>query len=46
VLHVLGHDHADDAQRAAMQARERELLERHHWRGPAPATFSQDHIVR
>jgi probable rRNA maturation factor len=39
VLHVLGHDHAlpDDERR--MQARERELLERHHWRGSAPGSF-------
>ena len=29
VLHVLGHDHADEAERLAMQARERELLEQH-----------------
>jgi probable rRNA maturation factor len=42
VLHVLGHDHATDAQRARMQSRERELLERHHWHGPAPARFRQD----
>jgi probable rRNA maturation factor len=31
VLHVLGMDHADDAEAAAMQAREREHLAR---RGP------------
>lgn len=43
VLHVLGHDHADDGERARMQARERELLEAHHWHGPAPARFRQDH---
>jgi len=42
VLHVLGHDHASDAERARMQARERELLERHHWHGPAPTGFRQD----
>jgi probable rRNA maturation factor len=30
VLHLLGHDHADDGQRAAMQARERDLLARFH----------------
>ena len=42
VLHVLGHDHASSAERARMQARERELLERHHWHGPAPAGFRQD----
>jgi probable rRNA maturation factor len=42
VLHVLGHDHADDDESARMQGRERELLERHHWRGPAPAAFRQE----
>jgi len=26
ILHLLGHDHADDADRMAMQGRERELL--------------------
>ena len=30
VLHVLGMDHAEAAEAAAMQARERELLDRHH----------------
>ena len=39
VLHVLGHDHADAGEATAMRARERELLERHHWCGPAPAGF-------
>jgi probable rRNA maturation factor len=38
-LHVLGHDHADLEQEHKMQSRERELLEQHHWRGEAPATF-------
>jgi probable rRNA maturation factor len=38
-LHILGHDHGDLEQEQKMQARERELLERHHWRGDAPATF-------
>jgi probable rRNA maturation factor len=42
VLHVLGHDHADDDETARMQGRERELLERHHWRGPAPTAFRQE----
>lgn len=42
VLHVLGHDHATPAETEVMQARERELLERHHWHGPAPAGFRQD----
>jgi probable rRNA maturation factor len=43
VLHVLGHDHADDEQTARMQQQERVLLERHHWGGPAPAEFRQTH---
>ena len=43
ILHVLGHDHAADGERTRMQSRERELLERHHWHGPAPAGFRQDH---
>lgn len=43
VLHVLGHDHNDATERAAMQARERELLVLHHWHGEAPSTFRQDH---
>jgi probable rRNA maturation factor len=30
VLHVLGHDHAEADEAAAMQARERELLDRFH----------------
>jgi probable rRNA maturation factor len=30
VLHLLGMDHADDNERVAMQARERELLGAHH----------------
>jgi probable rRNA maturation factor len=30
VLHVLGMDHAEPEEAAAMQARERELLDRHH----------------
>lgn len=30
VLHVLGMDHAEDDERTAMQARERELLDRYH----------------
>jgi probable rRNA maturation factor len=32
VLHVLGMDHAEPAEEAAMQARERELLDRYHHR--------------
>lgn len=38
-LHVLGWDHDDDDSTVKMQKRERELLEGHHWHGPAPTTF-------
>jgi len=30
VLHILGYDHAEPAEEAAMQARERALLTAHH----------------
>ncbi len=46
VLHVLGHDHAEAPERLAMQARERQLLEQHHWHGDAPAGFRQEHLAR
>jgi probable rRNA maturation factor len=42
ILHVLGHDHAEPDETARMRARERELLERLHWHGPAPAGFRQE----
>ena len=42
VLHVLGRDHADPEEAAEMRARERALLEEHHWRAPAPAGFRQE----
>ena len=44
VLHVLGHDHAEPDERAAMQAAELDHLRSHHWSGPAPAGFRQEHI--
>lgn len=44
VLHVSGHDHADPEETAAMRAREMALLVEHHWHGPAPDGFRQDHI--
>ncbi len=40
ILHVLGHDHADDAERVAMQARERELLQHHHLARPDAGQLS------
>ena len=43
VLHVLGHDHAEPAETESMRAKELELLSAHHWNGPAPAGFRQDH---
>lgn len=43
ILHVLGHDHAAPDETATMRQREVELLEAHHWRGPAPAGFRQTH---
>jgi probable rRNA maturation factor len=43
VLHVLGHDHSTEGEMQAMQTRERELLERHHWDGPTPPGFRQEH---
>ncbi len=43
ILHVLGHDHADPADSERMRHREVELLEAHHWHGPAPAGFGHEH---
>lgn len=45
VLHIVGHDHADDEERIEMQARERAILSEHHWRGPVPAGFQQGQEV-
>jgi probable rRNA maturation factor len=42
VLHILGHDHAEPVEAERMRSRERELLEAHHWHGPAPAAFRQE----
>ncbi len=44
VLHVLGHDHAEPAEAERMRARERALLEAHHWGGPAPEHFRQEQL--
>ena len=43
VLHVLGYDHAEPDETAVMRRRELELLEAHHWAGPAPLGFRQVH---
>jgi probable rRNA maturation factor len=37
VLHVLGHDHAEPAETAAMQRRERHHLDRYGVAHPVPA---------
>lgn len=42
VLHVLGHDHAGPGEAARMRERELELLQQHHWNGPAPTAFRQE----
>ena len=42
-LHVLGYDHAETDERERMQAREKELLELHHWKSSAPLNFRIDH---
>lgn len=43
VLHVLGLDHDTEANTADMRARELAILREHHWGGPAPAGFRQEH---
>lgn len=43
ILHVLGHDHDTDGATERMRARELDLLQRHHWHGPPPDNFRQDH---
>ncbi len=42
-LHVLGHDHDDESDAAAMRSAELRILETHHWNGPAPQGFRQEH---
>ena len=43
ILHVFGHDHAEEPAATTMRARELALLEAHHWGGPAPDGFRQEH---
>jgi probable rRNA maturation factor len=43
VLHVLGLDHDNPETTAEMRARELDILTTHHWGGPAPTTFRQEH---
>lgn len=44
VLHVLGHDHADESEATTMRRLELELLVAHHWNGPPPADFRHVHV--
>lgn len=41
VLHVLGYNHDNEANASRMRTREKDLLEQLHWRGAAPAVFTQ-----
>ncbi|MGB3736851.1 MAG: rRNA maturation RNase YbeY [Ilumatobacter sp.] len=43
VLHVLGHDHAEDAEATLMREREVTLLRAFHWRSDPPIGFRQTH---
>lgn len=43
ILHVLGYDHAIEEDTIRMRERELHILCDHHWNGPAPHGFRQDH---
>ena len=43
ILHVLGYDHAEEVEASEMRARELSILTAHHWNGPAPIGFRQEH---
>jgi probable rRNA maturation factor len=43
ILHVLGHDHDEPQRTAVMRQQELAHLTAHHWRGPAPSGFRQEH---
>ena len=43
ILHVMGHDHAEEDETARMRAEELRLLSKYHWNGPAPEAFRQEH---
>ena len=43
VLHVLGFDHAVEEDAQQMRQREMAILTEHHWGGPAPENFRQEH---
>lgn len=41
VLHILGYDHDNETNATKMRDREKSLLEELHWKGAAPAVFTQ-----
>lgn len=43
ILHVLGYDHDEQIGKEKMQERERLILTAHHWGGPPPSQFQQEH---
>ena len=43
ILHVLGFDHDTEETTSVMRGRELDILREHHWRGPAPVGFRQEH---
>jgi len=43
MLHILGLDHDTAQATTTMRRRELALLEAHHWHGPAPLVFRQEH---
>jgi ssRNA-specific RNase YbeY (16S rRNA maturation enzyme) len=43
VLHVLGFDHAIDEDAIRMRRHELAILSDHHWGGPPPENFRQEH---
>lgn len=43
ILHVLGFDHAVEEDAVRMRQRELAILCEHHWAGPAPENFRQEH---
>jgi probable rRNA maturation factor len=45
ILHVLGYDHDDEADKAKMQEHERLILTQYHWSGPPPSHFQQEHTL-
>lgn len=43
ILHILGHDHEIEVDAEIMRKREIDILQKHHWNGPAPIAFRQEH---